>query len=51
MDVEPDCTYELTFTIKEKKKKGKPKPVYDVGASFSGNGTPDPASETAEFPP
>ena len=50
VDVEADCSYELTFTIKEKKKKGKPKPVYDVGASFSGNNTLTSVSETAEFP-
>ena len=37
--MQSDCTYSLEFTIKEKKKKGKPKPVYDVGASFSGNNT------------
>ncbi len=49
VDVEQDCTYELEFTIKEKRKKGKPKPVYDVGASFSGNGTLTSADATAEF--
>jgi hypothetical protein len=49
VDVQSDCTYSLEFTIKEKKKKGKPKPVYDVGASYSGNGTLTAASETAEF--
>ncbi len=46
VDVQPDCTYSLTFTIKEKKKKGKPKPTYDVGASFSGNGTLNPVSKS-----
>ena len=49
VDVQPDCTYSLEFTIKE--KKGKPKPTYDVGASFSGNGTLNPVSKSLVFGP
>jgi hypothetical protein len=49
VEVKSDCTYELTFTIKERKKKGKPKPVYNVGAAYSGNGTLTAASKDAEF--
>lgn len=49
VEVKPDCSYSLTFTLKEKRKKGRPKPVYDVGASFSGNQTLTAASETARF--
>ncbi len=49
VNVQSDCTYSLEFTIKEKKKKGKPKPVYDVGASFSGNNTLTSAEATEVF--
>ena len=49
VEVQPDCTYSLEFTIREKRKRGKPKPVYDVAASYSGNTTLQAVSETAEF--
>ncbi len=48
VDVKPDCTYSLSFTTKENKKKGKPKPKYDVAASFSGNGTLLPDQQDPE---